>query len=117
MEAGEILNYMDSPRAAEPLHDALNKALTQDIPEDGLRPSTLFTSYSHNTTPLKQPWMPISSTPAFSSPAPVGMESPTMGYETPLDSSTSSCRRPSVTNENIHQGQASLFDTPNKVQT
>ena len=117
VEVGEILKYMDSPRAAEPLHDALNKALTQDIPEDGLRPSTLFTSYSHNTTPLKQPWMPISSTPALSSPAPVGMESPTMGYETPLDSSTSSCRRPSVTNENIHQGQASLFDTPNKVHT
>mmetsp|Transcript_9792 Transcript_9792/g.16278 ORF Transcript_9792/g.16278 Transcript_9792/m.16278 type:complete len:533 (+) Transcript_9792:73-1671(+) len=105
MEVREILTYMDPPKAANPLYDALNTALEQDIPADGIRPFTLFNSCSPDTTPLKQrEATPASTIPASNSPR---MQSPTMGYETPVHSSP-------VTIENIHQGQTSLFDTPHK---
>ena len=61
VEVEEILKYMTAPRAAQPLYDALNDALAQDIPEDGIRPSTLFSSSSFDSTPVKHS-SPITST-------------------------------------------------------
>jgi lipid-binding SYLF domain-containing protein len=110
MEVREILTYRDPPTAAKPLYDALNKALQQEIPADGLRPSTLFnSSCSPENTPLKpQATSSTLSTTISDSPR---MQSPTMGYETPVHHSHTASP---VTIDNINQGQSSLFDTPHK---
>ena len=123
VEVEEVLKYMNSPRAAKPLYDALNTALAQDIPGDGLRPSTLFTSSSFDTTPLRQPSMPTATRMSSSSPSiasgvtpTMGIQSPTMGYEALPGSNINSCH-PAVSTQNISQGQPSPFCTPNKVST
>jgi len=42
VDVREILSYVEAPKAAEPLYDALKLAFKQNIPVHGLRPSTLF---------------------------------------------------------------------------
>lgn len=123
VEVQEVLKYMDSPRAAKPLYDALNSALAQDIPGDGLRPSTLFASSSFDTTSLRQPSMPnatglSSSVPSIASnvTSAMGIASPTMGYEA-LSGSNTNSRHTVVSTHNISEAQPSPFRTPNKVST
>lgn len=108
----EILKYMDSPRAATPLYDALNNALAQDIPGDGIRPSTLFSSYSFDNTPVKPPPPVTTTTLASSSPALLGALSPIASNPSPVDA----CSRtwnPTAPGECMPQGQAASFYSPN----
>jgi lipid-binding SYLF domain-containing protein len=107
----EILKYMDAPRAAKPLYHALNHALAQDIPVDGIRPSTLFNSHSFDSPPVKQ--VSGSTTAlASSSPALICDQSPTMSYPSPINE-RSRTWHPTLPAEGISHGQASLCH-PNK---
>lgn len=91
VEVQEILSYMEAPKAAEPLYDALKLALEQDIPKEGLRPSTLFAASDRDTKTLMRPVSPsntISTSCGVVTPRPGKMNTPSMGYETPVASKT-----------------------------
>jgi lipid-binding SYLF domain-containing protein len=98
IEVREILAYMNPPKAAEPLYQALENAMRQEIPAEGLRPSTLFATCSPDRTLVggtvnSTPTSVVTRSPGY------GMQS--LGYESP---STPPQTR-------------SLFDTPDKFES
>mmetsp|Transcript_1929 Transcript_1929/g.2677 ORF Transcript_1929/g.2677 Transcript_1929/m.2677 type:complete len:509 (+) Transcript_1929:71-1597(+) len=87
VEVQEILSYMNAPNAAKPLYDALKLAHEQDIPEEGLRPSTLFASSSQDIKTSMRPVSPSTTIPTNGgvvTPVPGDIITPTIGYETPI---------------------------------
>jgi lipid-binding SYLF domain-containing protein len=81
VEASEVLRYLSPPKAAKPLYDALNEALTLEIPEDGIRPSALFASESIPKTPNQYQPSCLTGNLAASSPSFFDAQNAAFGYK------------------------------------
>jgi hypothetical protein len=88
--AADLLRQ-SGPKAAEPLYNALQKALQMEIPEDSFRPSHLWSPQA-NTVPTPRTSIPVGTNNGYGNGRP-------------------------VTIDTMHQGPSAIFDqvTPSTV--